>query len=79
MGRIRYLGVPDLWALEKLNNKLAFLLKILGAEAPADLLTKYTDKAVLTMALGKMGMQILDGRSAVAPGAMGTSANANAT
>jgi hypothetical protein len=42
------------------------------------LLTKYTDNAVLVMALGKMGMNLLEGRSAVAPAAMGRSANANA-
>ena len=78
MGRIRQLDATDLRVQEKFNNKLAFLHKVLGAENPADLLTKYTDKAVLTMALGKMGMRHMDGRSAVAPAAMGTSANANA-
>ena len=78
MGRIRHLDVTDLWVQEKFNNKLAFLHKVLGAENPADLLTKYTDKAVLTMALEKMGMRHMDGRSAVAPAAKGTSANANA-
>ena len=77
MGRIRHLDVTDLWDQEKFNNQLAFLHKVLGAEKPADLLTKYTDKAVLTMALGKMGMRLMDGRSAAAPAAMGTSANAN--
>ena len=56
MGHIRHLNVVDLWVQEKLNNHLAFLHKVLGAENPADLLTKYTDKAVLAMALGKMGM-----------------------
>ena len=78
MGRIRHLDVTDLWVQEKFNNSIAFLHKVLGAENPADLLTKYTDMAVLIMALSKMGMTLLDGRSAVAPAAMGTSANANA-
>ena len=79
MSRVCHLDVTDLWILEKFYNKLAFLHKVLGAENPADLLTKYTDRAVLVMASGKMGMKLLDGRSAVAPAAMGTSANANAT
>ena len=79
MGRIRHLHVTDLWVQEKFNNQLAFLHKLLGAKNPADLVTKYTEKAILTMALGKIGMQILDGRSAVAPAAMGTSVNASAT
>ena len=78
MGRIRHLDVTDLWIQEKFNKKLAFLMKVLGAENRAELLTKYTDKAMLLMALGKMGVQILYGRSAEAPAAMGTSANANA-
>ena len=78
MGRIRHLGVAGLWVQDKLNHKLAFLHKVLGAENPADLLTKYTDKALLTMALGKMGMRLMDDRSVVAPAAMGASANANA-
>ena len=78
MGRIRHLDVTDLWVQEKFNNQLAFLHEVLGAKNPADLLTKYTDKAALTMALGNMGLRLMDGRSAVAPAAMGTSANANA-
>ena len=62
----------------KFNNNLSFLHKVSGADHPADLITKYTDRAVLVMALGKMGMTLLDGRSAAAPAAMGTSSNANA-
>ena len=76
MGRICHLDLTDLRIQDKFYNKLAFLHKVLGAENPADLLTKYTDKAILVMAFAKMGMRLLDGRSAVAPAAMGTSANA---
>ena len=57
---------------------MAFLHKVLSAESPADLLTKYTDKAVLVVALSNLGMKLFKGRSAEAPAAMGTSANANA-
>ena len=55
-----------------MNNKLAFLQKVVGAENPADVLTEYSDKAMLTMALGKMCMRLMDGRSAVAPATVGT-------
>ena len=73
LGKIRHLDVTDLWIQEKFNNKLAFLHKVLGSENPADLLTKYTDRSVLDMALKKAGLAFMDGRSAVAPAAMGTS------
>ena len=77
MGRIRHLDVTDLWIQEKFNSKLAYLHKVLGTENPADVFTKYTDRAILNITLGKMGMQLLSGRSDVAPAAMGTSANAD--
>ena len=72
MGRIRHLDVTDLWVQEVFNTKRATLNKVLGAENPADLLTKYTDKAVLLMAVEKMGLKFLSGRSSIAPKAMGT-------
>ena len=53
MGRIRRLDVTDLWIQEQLNNELAFLHNVLGAESTADLLTKCTDNAMLVMAFGK--------------------------
>ena len=75
MGKIRHLDVTDLWIQEKFNSKLAYLHKVLGTENPADIFTKYTDRAILNMALGKMNMHYVDGRSDVAPAAMGTTAN----
>ena len=73
MGRIRHLDVTDLWIQEQFNNEKAQLHKVLGAENPADLLTKCTDKGVLDMAMTKAGLAFLEGRSSVAPAAMGTS------
>ena len=70
MGRIHHLDVTDLWIQEKFNSKLAFLQKVLGTENPADVLTKYKDKAILHMTLDKMGMHYRSGRSEVAPAAM---------
>ena len=79
MGRIRHLDVTDLWIQEQFNNKKATLNKVLGADNPADLLTKYTDKAVLVKALAAMGFIAMTGRSPVAPAAMGTTTNQNST
>ena len=78
MGRIRHIDVTDLWIQEKFNNKHAFLHKVLGADNPADLLTKYTDRASLLKALKTMGLHFEAGRSAVAPAAMGTTENTTA-
>ena len=78
MGRIRHIDVTDLWIQEKFNNEHAFLHKVLGTDNPADLLTKYTDRASLLKALKTMGLHLAAGRSAVAPAAMGTTENATA-
>ena len=75
MGKTRHLDVTDLWIQEKLKSKLAYLHKVLGTENPADLFTKYTDRSILNMAIGKMNMHLSDGRSDVAQAAMGTTAN----
>ena len=75
MGRIRHLDVTDLWIREKFNSKLSYLHKVIGTDNPADIFTKYTDRAILNMALAKMNMHFIDGRSDVAPAAMGTSQN----
>ena len=45
--------------------------KVLGAENPADILTKHVDRQTLEKALQKMGMVQKTGRSAVAPQATG--------
>ena len=61
MGRIRHLDVTDLWINEKFNSKLSFLHNVLGAENPADIFTKYTDRSIINMAMGKMNMSFIDG------------------
>ena len=75
MGRIRHLDVTDLWIQEKFNSKLAFLHKVPGADNPADILTKYTDRIILQKMLKIMNLKVMSGRSSVAPAAMGTTAN----
>ena len=74
MGRIKHLDVTDLWIQEKFNSKLAFLHNVLGADNPADVLAKHTDKAILQKDLKTMNLLVMSGRSTVAPAAMGTTA-----
>ena len=76
MGQIRHLDATDLWIQDKFNSTLAFLHNVLGTEHPADIFT-YTDRSILNMAMGKMNMHLMSGRSEVAPAAMSTSANAD--
>ena len=71
MGRIRHLDAMDLWVQEKFTTGAARIDKVLGAENPADILTKHVEKKILDMALQKMGMVQRAGRSAVAPQATG--------
>ena len=71
MGRIRHIDVTDLWVQEKFATGAATIDKVLGSENPADILTKHVDQQTLKKALVKMGMEAFEGRSAVAPKAMG--------
>ena len=71
MGRIRHIDCTDLWVQEKFNSGQAKLHKVLGAENPADILTKHVDRSLLNKMLDKVGMKFLDGRSAIAPETMG--------
>ena len=67
MGKIRHLDVEDLWVQTKVRDKTIELVKVLGAENPADILTKYVDRGILTKMLAKLGMRVQGGRSAAAP------------
>ena len=71
IGKIRHLAVTDLWIQDKVRSKQLELVKILGTENPADVLTKYVSKAIMTAALAKLGLVPTDGRPACAPAAMG--------
>ena len=71
MGKIRHLDVMDLWVQEKFTSKAASVDKVLGTEKPADILTKYVERASLTAALAKLGVLSAQGKSASALEAMG--------
>ena len=51
----------------KVRDKTIELVKVLGAENPADILTKYVDRGILNKMLAKLGMKILTGKSSAAP------------
>ena len=74
LGRIRHLAMTDLWIPEKIRDGKVELLKILGTENPADVLTKYVDKKTMEAALTKLSLEFQEGRSQIAPNVMGTSA-----
>ena len=73
LGKIRHLDCTDLWIQEAVHSKRIFLHKVLGTENPADVLTKYVDRATMNAALERMGMKTLTGRPKCAPAAMGVS------
>ena len=71
IGKIRHLATTDLWIQDKVRSKQLELVKILGAENPADVLTKYVSRQIMTAALAKLSLVPTAGRPASAPVAMG--------
>ena len=54
-----------------MRSKQIELVKILGTENPADVLTKYVDRASMLKAMETLGIVVMSGRPACAPAAMG--------
>jgi hypothetical protein len=71
LGKVRHLATTDLWIQDKVRSRTLELVKILGTENPADVLTKYVNRQVMDKALDTMGLRKLSGRPACAPVAMG--------
>ena len=67
MGKIRHLDCTDLWVQELVRTGRVELLKVPGIDNPADVLTKYVEKPLMTKILDKMGMKSLTGRAKCAP------------
>ena len=67
LGKISHLAVGDLWVQERLKNRDFDLVKMLGTENPADVLTKYTDEATLQKMVNKMGLTMETGRADSTP------------
>ena len=71
LGKIRHLHTADLWVQQKVRSESVELVKVLGTDNPADLFTKYLDKATIHKALGAMNCEFREGRAAAAPDTMG--------
>ena len=71
LGKVRHLATTDLWIQEKVRSKVIELVKILGTENPADVMTKYVDRSTMEKALDKMHLTFMGGRPACAPATMG--------
>ena len=71
LGKVRHLDTTDLWIQDKVRGKKLELVKILGTENPADVLTKYVNRQQMEVATMKMNLRSLAGRPECAPMAMG--------
>ena len=71
LGKVRHLATTDLWIQDKARSRKLDLVKILGTENPADVLTKYVSRQLMQEAISKLGLRPMAGRPACAPAAMG--------
>ena len=60
---MRHLAVADLWLQDKVRAGDLTLHKVLGADNPADVLTKYVPQATLDKMLKKMRIEPETGRA----------------
>ena len=67
LGKIRHLAVADLWVQDRVKTGDFVLTKVPGQQNPADILTKYTDRATLQKHLAAMDLYLEDGRPDSAP------------
>ena len=67
----RHLATTDLWIRDQVKGKRIELLKVLGTEKPADVLTKYVHRVSMEKALNFLNLVPTAGRPASAPVAMG--------
>jgi hypothetical protein len=67
IGKIRHLAVAQLWVQDLVRAKACRLFKVLGAENPADLLTKPLARAEIDGHLGRLGLSRASGRAETAP------------
>eukprot|EP00972_Heterocapsa_arctica_P078769 11614922-Heterocapsa_arctica.AAC.1 len=67
LGKVRHIHVQELWAQQALRDGIFILSPILGVDNPADILTKYVDKAGLDKHCSTLGLVPRMGRSSIAP------------
>lgn len=66
LGKIRHLAVADLWLQDRIQAGQLSLHKVLGADNPADAMTKFVERTRLANSLARMGLECEDGRAATA-------------
>ena len=64
---MRHLAVADLWVQDRIRKKDFLIMKVLGADNPADLLTKNLDRPTMQKHMDKLGLKVEEGRAGSAP------------
>ena len=67
LGKIRHLAVADLWIQDKVRAKDFDLQKVLGADNPADMMTKHINREDMCKHMSKMNLRWEEGRAESAP------------
>ena len=67
LGKVRHLATADLWMQDRIRKGDFKLLKVAGADNPADMLTKHVDKPLLLKHTAALGLYYEDGRAESAP------------
>ena len=67
LGKLRHIAVHFLWIQERVASGDIKVSKVWGGINPADLLTKYLDRKLITQHMSTFGVEYLDGRAAGAP------------
>ena len=67
LGKVRHLAVADLWVQDHLRTEDVRLLKVPGADNPADIMTKWVDRLTLVKHVHGMKLRAEEGRPESAP------------
>ena len=67
LGKIRHLAVADLWVQERVRSGDFKLLKVLGTDNPADMMTKHITREQLLKHSTCIGCKFIEGRPEIAP------------
>ena len=67
LGKVRHLATADLWMQDRIRKGDFKLLKVPGADNPADMLTKHVDKLLLLKHTATLGLYYEGGRADSAP------------
>ena len=63
LGKVRHLAVSDMWIQDRLASGGFQISKVLGADNPADILTKAVDRACLEKHLSRLQLRCEEGRA----------------